>query len=84
VAAFPVDMYLSGAQPSAWYSDIRSKADFLSCLAEESENIQEKINENREIMAKNAQKFRVGALLGIGSPVAGLIVWLLTSSSYWV
>jgi hypothetical protein len=82
-SALPVDMYLPGGQPKTWDCDIKLKRPYDDCLKEEASNLQDKINDNRVIIKRNAALFRVGALFGIAGPAVGLVVWLLTSSTYW-
>jgi hypothetical protein len=81
-SALPVDMYLPGGQPKSWDKDIADEKSYDVILKEEAEIIQEKINENRVVVQKNARLFKWGALIGISAPVTGTLVWALTASSY--
>ena len=72
-SALPVDMYLPGTQPEDWYGDVAAARKYDDCLASEAEIVQEKINDNRLIIKRNARLYKFGILLGIGAPVLGLI-----------
>jgi hypothetical protein len=83
-SALPVDMYLPGSQPNSWKTYIKLARPYEECLKEESGIQQEKIDENRVIIKRNAKLFSAGALVGISGPFIGLLVWLITSSVYWL
>lgn len=82
-ALFPTGMYLPGSRPEDWYADIQGKRPYDDCLAEEAENSQEKIMDNRGIIERNARLFKAGVITGMMSPVVGTAIWLTTTSSYW-
>lgn len=83
-AIFPVGFWLPGNEPESWFGDVAAAKELDAALCEEAEHIQSKIAENRSVVAKNAQRFQWGAILGIIAPAAGFLLWLLTSSAYWV
>ena len=83
-AIFPVGFWLPGNEPQAWYRDIEGAKDLKLALGEEAEHIQSKISENREVLSKNATRFKIGAILGIAAPIVALAVWMISSSSGWV
>jgi hypothetical protein len=83
-AAMPVGFWLPGNQPENWYGDVDQGKDLGAALGEEAQHIQDKIVENRAILAKNAQRFGRGAIMGIAAPFVGAALWLLTSSVWWL
>lgn len=84
MAILPAGFYLPGNEPSSWYGDIAAKKALAEALGEEAVHIQSKIEENREVLSRNAKLFRRGAILGISAPTVGTLVWLVSSSSVWV
>jgi hypothetical protein len=84
MAILPADFWLPGNEPKVWYDDIITKKAFVEALGEEAGYIQEKIEENRAVLKRNARLFRRGAIAGICAPTVGTLVWLISSSSVWV
>lgn len=83
-AVFPTNFFLPGNQPENWHGDIEAKKAIEVSLAEETQHIQGKIEFNRACIARNATRFKRGAILGIAAPLAGLLFWAVTSSAVWV
>lgn len=75
----PVGFDLPGNEPQSWYRDVESGTDIGDALAEEAENYQEKILDNRKVLKTNAARFRIGAYMGIVAPLAGAVVWLFVA-----
>jgi hypothetical protein len=84
LATFPTKLWLAGCEPSIWNSDIKLRREFRQSLIDIAGHIQDKITENSAAIDQNATRFRWGSALGIASPVVGVVVWLLTSSVYWL
>jgi len=77
LATVPVGFWLPGNEPKSWYEDVDSNRPLLEAMGEEAEQIQEKIEENRKELKKNARRFKWGAFLGVTAPFVGAVVYLL-------
>jgi hypothetical protein len=82
-ATLPVGFWLSGNEPQSWFRDVEAGKALPVAFGEEAEHIQDKIAENRQIIAANARRFKWGAALGIAAPIVGMLFWLVSSSSLW-
>lgn len=77
--ALPVGFFLPGNEPAEWRADIESDRALIDALQEEADNYQLKIEDNRAVLKRNAERFKSGAIAGIAAPVTGLTVWILVS-----
>lgn len=77
-AIFPVGFWLPGNEPSSWYRDVETAKPLASALGEEAEHIQSKIDENRDVLGKNASRFKWAAIIGIAAPLAGFVFWAVS------
>jgi hypothetical protein len=84
MAILPAGFYLPGNEPASWYGDVKAKKALAEALGEEAGHIQSKIEDNREVLVRNARLFKRGAIIGISAPTIGTLVWLVSSSSVWV
>lgn len=78
-AALPVGFDLPGAQPKSWLNDVETGKQLKESLQQQAENYQDKINDNRKVLGANASRYKWGAIAGIAAPLAGFVVWLITS-----
>jgi len=79
-AAMPTGFDLPGNEPESWKTEIESGRELNPGLCDQAENYQEKITENRAALKRNAHRFKIGALSGIGAPLFGSLVWLVVSA----
>lgn len=77
LTALPVGFDLPGNEPKSWYGDVENGTEIHNALAEEAENYQEKIVDNRNVLKSNAVRFRLGAITGIAAPFVGAIIWMI-------
>lgn len=80
-AIMPADFWLTGTEPENWETDVAAGRSLDECLADRSAHIQTQINDNLEVIQRNARLFRWGARLGIAAPVFGVAVWALVWAS---
>jgi hypothetical protein len=78
-SASPVGMWLPGGEPGGWYGDVNTKKAYDDSLAEEAENIQDKIVENRTTIESITRFYKWGSRIGVLAPVVGTIVWALAA-----
>jgi hypothetical protein len=74
-AAMPVGFRLPGTKPSGWEDDVTNGHTLLECQHDLIAIRENAIKENLEIIAANAQRYKIGARLGIAAPLTGLLVW---------
>lgn len=72
-AARPIDFFMPGTRPEAWYDD--RKENFVGMIGGAAERCQEDIDANETFMAGNQMALRIGFVVAILSPFAGLLVW---------
>jgi hypothetical protein len=72
-ATLPTDFWTPGNLPSEWYSDITNKTKLQVAIGEQAAHFDDHINANNKVITRNARYFLTGALLGIASPLLGLI-----------
>lgn len=77
-ATLPVKFWAPGNDPAEWWPDITSKKKLEVALGEQAAHDHTHIMDNRRAIERNAKRFRIGALAGIGAPAAGLVVAGLT------
>jgi hypothetical protein len=77
-AARPIDFYFPGNQPEKWFP-IRG-GDLIEALGGESENYARHIAANDAALTANNGALILGAILGVLSPLIGLVVWALTNA----
>jgi len=74
----PADVSLPGCEPENWKEDIDAGKGLDECLGERAGHIQNDINENGEVLTKNARLFKWGSRFGIAAPFAGVVIWLFS------
>jgi hypothetical protein len=76
-AARPMEFYYPGNYPSQWWP--HASADLAVMVGGETENYDERIRFNAEVLDENGRWQKRGACLGLTAPVAGLVTWILAS-----
>lgn len=71
-ATIPVGFWAPGNDPEQWYADIDKSVSVARALGEQSEHYNDMISDNRNIIKRNATRFRMGAICGIAAPIAGI------------
>jgi hypothetical protein len=80
----PVKFWIPGCEPHLWESDVTAGKKLHDCLGERADHVEEQIADNLQVIERNANKFRVGAIVGILAPPVGFISWLLASVCHFV
>ena len=73
----PASFYLPGSEPNSWTEELEEGKDLAPALLDQVKNSQDKINDSRATLKRNARKFEWGAISGIAAPFAGFIVWAI-------
>ena len=76
-ATMPVKFWLGGAEPHDWADDCKVGRNFVECLSQQADHLQQRITENQEIIESNSKWFFWGASIGVAAPFVGLAIWLL-------
>ena len=77
-ALMPIGIYIPGSEPTSWREDLENGRSLEDALHEEAEFLQEKIDENRTDISRNARLFKWGALSGLAAPALGFGVWAIS------
>lgn len=79
-ATLPAKMCLPGNEPESWKCEIEAGLPLAKGICDEVENCQQNIEENEKMLARNARRFKAGAVVGITAPAVGFLAWLLVTA----
>jgi len=73
-ATLPVNFWPPGNEPGEWYEDIEKSRPLHEAIGDQAAHFDRFIKENKAVIDRNADNFKMGALLGIAAPIFGLFV----------
>ena len=77
-AARPVDFYFPGNAPESWFGT--RKQGLVVAIGGEVENYQFCISQNEDVLAGNAEWYRLGYRFALVAPIFGVLTFFLSSS----
>lgn len=72
-AAWPMGFYTAGNRPDNWWSDGVEARSLAESLKKESANYDRSIDYNQRVITRTNDRLKIGALLGVTSPIVGLV-----------
>ena len=74
-SAFPVPIWTSGSTPDFWKYYIDKNLPLEEARVTQLDQLERKITENYNTLEANSKTFKIGAFIGLFSPIIGLIIY---------